>query len=610
MPHGLLGALGIEENQTLAEGEADPEDDGKMHHEKHRMRQRDPKHPSMARLGLVKLKDAPKFKTALAQCNVLYADELNPSKLQFIVEHPLFQRVILFSIVLNTLTLGISVDMPQDSATYDVLVALNNFFVYFFIFELLLRYIRDRMDLFLDSTAVFDLVLVSMGLLDIRLTQTGEQTDSTAGLRMATATRLYRLGELVGQADFGGEGGKIDKALEAGINEMKLFIRVISQMTKAWYSVGVLLFYVFFMYANFLTTEIGRDPELVSGMKAHFESKVYWGSLYNSMVTSFQVMTADGWTKNIHRSYTRHAQYECCNETPTYGFLTYFFLVLIVLCNYALMKVLVGTIVSYILQERKNDDACIQRDVKAQEGVKERFGEKVYRLLRRYFAGGARKLKLRDLDKMMRDYEMTGTLERYDINTFDIRNTVQQLPVVKDGLPDMEKMRAVLKKLFTLTGDAKSSEVFIIASKLRNCIRKVDVFIERVRILQNELEVIDERISPIDNGYNSELKRRSDAVIRMKDHIMADTSHNRLLATIERFRVREKTDKEHRFARERALREEKRRARMRSRERTRSREGQRSSGGVGGGGSRSRSRGRSRERGGTDDNMIKHAPPL
>merc|ERR1719321_534147 len=257
-------------------------------------------------------------------------------------------------------------------------------------------------------------------------------------------------------------------------------------------------------------------------------------------------MTMDGWTKSLHRPYGEYHRFTWW-EYGDVNYVLYFFMFLIVVCNYGLLKVIVGTIVSHILQERKNDDAAIQRELDAQAAVKQKFGDKVFKLLRRYYAAGASRVRMKDLDKMVLEYDLISTMDRWKINTFDIRNTIQQIPLEKESKkPDMEKVRQTVRKLFTLVGEAKSSEVFVIASKLRNCIKKVDHMAERIRLLVNHLEMLDERISPIDHGYHKELQRRDDGVSWNNFHIKQDQTHKKVLATVERFRVREKTDAEKR----------------------------------------------------------------
>jgi hypothetical protein len=586
--NAVWSLLGYEVDETYNWGD-DPNGDyapDKVKARKHKMRQKDPPHPSVKKFGLVTLKDAMKFKSVIRQCNVIYADELLPPRVSWILDNIWFQRIVLLFIMINTITLGVAVDRPPDSASRETLYTMNNFFVYFFIVELILRFIGDGMNLFLHNAAVFDFILVSIGLLDIRLSQTGEQTTSTAGLRMVTATRFYRVGELVHSADL--------PALHNFISECKLMLRVVGNQLGAWYSVGTFMMYFFYMLGNFFTAEIGRDKRFTNSEEGHFPNQVYWGSLIRSMTTSMQVMTMDGWTKSLHRPYGEYHHFTWW-EYGDVNYILYFFMFLIVVCNYGLLKVIVGTIVSHILQERKNDDAAIQRELDAQAATKQKFGDKVFKLLRRYYAAGASRVRMKDLDKMVVEHELIGTMDRWEINTFDVRNTIQQIPLEKDTKkPDMETVRKTVRKLFTLVGEAKSSEVFVIASKLRNCIKKVDHMAERIRLLVSHLEMLDERISPIDTGYHTELQRREDGVSWNNFHIKQDQTHKKVLANIEKFKVREKTEAEKR--RDRAPR-----ARLSSSPGSRGRSpGRRSRGSVGLGsqqGSRSsRQRQRSRER--------------
>lgn len=268
-----------------------------------------------------------------------------------------------------------------------------------------------------------------------------------------------------------------------------------------------------------------------------------------SMVSCFQVMTSDGWTNKLLRPYKRYGKFEWW-EHGDKGYIGFFFAALIILCNYALMKVLIGAVVTKTLTERKNDESMIMRDIKAQEELRDKCSDKVFKLLRKFFQRSA-KLRLRDVDQIVTEQKMHDALESFDIHSEDIRNTVCQIPPdeaaqpgLRMGAPNIERMRAILRRLFALAGEAKSSEVFVIASKLRNCIRKVDLMMERVRLLTMSLEMLDERISPIDNSYTNELNRRTDSVYREVAHIRADLSHKKLLSHIERMRVRKGTDED------------------------------------------------------------------
>jgi len=174
-----------------------------------------------------------------------------------VVEGSTFQRIMIAAILLNAIVFGLETVPAAMRAAGPLLLALDRLLLGLFVAELGLRLLAHRWRFFGDPWNMFDLVVVTIGLLPA--------TESLTALRALRVLRLLRLVSLVPQL----------RAVVAGLLAAIPGMFAISALL-------VLLFYVSAVIATKLFA--AAAPE-------------WFGSLGVTMFTLFQIMTLEGWAE-------------------------------------------------------------------------------------------------------------------------------------------------------------------------------------------------------------------------------------------------------------------------------------------------------------------------
>lgn len=178
-------------------------------------------------------------------------------RLLALVEGSAFQRVMIAAILLNAVVFGLETVPAAMQVAGPSLLALDRFLLVLFVAELGLRLLAHRWRFFGDPWNVFDLVVVTIGLLPA--------TESLTALRALRVLRLLRLVSLVPQL----------RAVVGGLLAAVPGMFAISALL-------VLLFYVSAVIATKLFA--AAAPQ-------------WFGSLGVTMFTLFQIMTLEGWAE-------------------------------------------------------------------------------------------------------------------------------------------------------------------------------------------------------------------------------------------------------------------------------------------------------------------------
>ena len=176
--------------------------------------------------------------------------KLNSSKI--------FQFSVIFIIILNAITVGIS--------TYDLNPIIKNSIqlldygiTVFFVIEILIRFISEpnKKDFFKNGWNIFDSIIVFISLIPI------PNNSSFLVLRLLRIFRVLRLISV--------------------IPELKKIIEAILASIKRVFFVSLLLFIILYIYATMGSILFGEDdPER-------------WADLGISLITLFQVLTLSSW---------------------------------------------------------------------------------------------------------------------------------------------------------------------------------------------------------------------------------------------------------------------------------------------------------------------------
>jgi voltage-gated sodium channel len=229
------------------------------------------------------------------------------------VESALFRNLILGLIVFNAITLGLET-FPYDGAWFTtILPIVDRVVVSVFVIEILLKLIAYRHRFFLSGWNWFDVIVIAVSIMP--------DAGGFSVLRSLRILRAFRLFSVMP------EMRKVVEALLRAIPGMSAIMAVLG-----------LIFYVSAVMAAKLFSE--TNPEI-------------FGTLGESAITLFQVMTLEGWATEVQNP---------VREFHPWAWL--FFLVFIVLTSFAVLNLFIAIIVDS-LQAKHFDEEDV-RDAEAQ----------------------------------------------------------------------------------------------------------------------------------------------------------------------------------------------------------------------------------------------------
>jgi len=235
------------------------------------------------------------------------------ARLVAFVESAGFRNFILGLIMFNALTMGLETLPYRAEWFLGILPAIDRIVVSVFVFEILLKLIAYRLRFFREGWNWFDLAVIGVSILP-----------SGGGFAVLRALRILRAFRLFSVMP---EMRKVVEALLRAIPGMGAIIAVLA-----------LMFYVSSVMAVKL---FGRtNPEI-------------FGSLGESAITLFQVMTLEGWATEVQAPVREYHDWAWI-----------FFLIFIVLTSFAVLNLFIAIIVDSL--QAKHFDEEDARDEEAQ----------------------------------------------------------------------------------------------------------------------------------------------------------------------------------------------------------------------------------------------------
>jgi voltage-gated sodium channel len=174
-----------------------------------------------------------------------------------VVESPRVQRLIIALIVLNALTLGLETFPGVVARAGYALHVIDQVLLGVFVLELVLKLIGHGRRFFTSAWNLFDVVVVGIALLP-----------STGAFSVLRALRVLRVLRLI-----------------SAVPKMRFVVEALARSLPGLSSIGFLLLVFFYVFAVMATKLFG----------AQFPH--WFGSLWGSMFSLFQIMTLEGWAE-------------------------------------------------------------------------------------------------------------------------------------------------------------------------------------------------------------------------------------------------------------------------------------------------------------------------
>jgi voltage-gated sodium channel len=171
------------------------------------------------------------------------------------VESPRVQGLIIALIIANAVTLGLETFPPVMARFGDALHLLDQALLAVFVIELALKLVAHGPRFFRGGWNIFDLAVVGIALLP-----------SSGALSVLRALRVLRVLRLI-----------------SAVPKMRFVVESLGRSLPGLGSIGLLLMLFFYVFAVMATKLYGADfPQ-------------WFGSLWRSMFSLFQIMTLEGW---------------------------------------------------------------------------------------------------------------------------------------------------------------------------------------------------------------------------------------------------------------------------------------------------------------------------
>ena len=177
------------------------------------------------------------------------------------VERDVVRHTVLAIIVFNAISLGLSTSEFVMSKFGSVFIVLDRIVLTIFVIELLLKLFAYRMSFFRNAWNVFDLLIVSLGLLP-----QSEGLSALRGLRVIRALRLL-----------------------SAMPQMRAVVQALLAAVPGMGAVIIMISIVFYVFGVMATMMYGAT------------FNVWFGTLGRSLYTLFQIMTLESWSMGIVR---------------------------------------------------------------------------------------------------------------------------------------------------------------------------------------------------------------------------------------------------------------------------------------------------------------------
>ena len=216
----------------------------------------------------------------------------------------IFQFSVIFIIILNAVTLGISTYELNSLLKYTIQI-LDYAITIFFVLEILIRFISEqkKTDFFKSGWNIFDTLIVLISLIPI------PNNSSFLLLRLLRVFRVLRLISVIPE---------LKKIIESLINSIR----------RVFY-VSLLLFIILYIYATIGSILFG---EIIP---------YRWNDVGVSLITLFQVLTLSSWETVM------------LPLQEIFWWAWIYFFSFIIVCAITMMNLLIAVIVDVILSQKK-----------------------------------------------------------------------------------------------------------------------------------------------------------------------------------------------------------------------------------------------------------------
>eukprot|EP00933_Yihiella_yeosuensis_P040412 TRINITY_DN34713_c0_g1_i1.p1 TRINITY_DN34713_c0_g1~~TRINITY_DN34713_c0_g1_i1.p1 ORF type:complete len:471 (-),score=97.64 TRINITY_DN34713_c0_g1_i1:142-1554(-) len=416
--------------------------------------------------------------TIFEQLNAEFREDI-VRKRKHLASNPKFNGFITALICVNTICIGLEVDMSRGQQLSDRLpfFIIEFLFAAVFFVEMLVRLNQLSWDYFINPWNIFDYALVVLSVSDIVVSVSNQ---TSGGMKLASSMRVFRLLRVV----------RSIKGLKV-VAGLWLIIQGILDSVKTVFWVACAATVIIFCFAVALTTITGLD---LSTRELWPHADVYVGSVARSMLTVLQVVTLDCWVENIGRPLF---------ELAPLGLVCV--ILAIVILTFGTLNILVAVMVERI--------TCITAEGKeSSHKILEKTENALLQSMAEEFEANDREglgeLNFKEFRRMIRTDSLSKKLGLLGIRSTDAEGLFSLMDVDGSGTITPSEFVSGLQKI---KGPAKGQDVVqLICFAQKQCVRAAR-FVERLRALSDMADEIQRRLYGVGKGLTREIAQRRKA---------------------------------------------------------------------------------------------------
>jgi voltage-gated sodium channel len=431
-----------------------------------------------------KKQESYKLPTAFEQLNAEFDEDVF-RKQSHLAANTKFNIFIVCIILIDTVIIFVETDSAPAETLRDRMAffVVDFAFGLIFISEMLIRMNQLGWDYFVDPWNVFDFSVVVLNCLDIVVAVSDETSN---GLKLAGTFRVLRLLRVTRTI----KGLKLFHGLWFVIQGLLESLR-----TLGW--VAIMLGIIIYCAACALITAVD-DVEMARVKWNDFD--MYFGNLWRSMFTVLQIVSLDNWATDIARPML---------EVSPIG--TVFVVLVILLCTFGVLNIIVAVMVERIRTIAEENKAMTNR-------VLEHTEQDLFMSMATDFSEAQLnedgELGFQEFEEMLKTPSMVLKLRLLGIMSDEAEALFEIMDADLNGSVSPEEFVTGLQKL---KGVAKGQDlVQLICFAQKQCARATK-FVERIRVLSEQADIIQERLNGMGHGITHELKFRKQTAIRNEE---------------------------------------------------------------------------------------------
>lgn len=383
-----------------------------------------------------------------------------------LVDQLWFNVYVTATAFLNAFLIGLEQEVSNsDGGISDRLLwyMIELVFAGVFTFEMLMRMSCLKTRFWLDIWNVLDLGVVSGCVIDALVLQPAKIGGKLRLLSTLRVMRIVRLIRLV--------------RMFRSFRELWLLVGGLVNSIKALAWICIILLLLIYVCSVVTTTEIGQNPEVYDNGPSYdgevWPYKEYFGSVFKSMFTLFQIMTLDGWCDDI----VRHILY----FQPMFALL---FVVFLVLTAFGLMNVVIGVIVENTLAAAAVADQAVEQ---AEATKRKKALDQLEVMLELSDSDRSGEISVQELAAASQSKVVQAQLEALDVRQAEVEQLFELLDYERRGKVELKKFITSCREL---VGGARRRDIAQVEIAVGALTQRLDSLDKKFIHIENEVQAL------------------------------------------------------------------------------------------------------------------------